>query len=543
MAPLGTGKVCCLAFGSGAHAVKFESAEAHRKLAEVGWWPVRPGSVSAFAFALGCVSISTLVRGIVDPLLPPDAISFVTYFPALLFATFWGGVRVGAFALLVSLSASWWLFLSPRYSIQLSPSNIWSVVTFILSGALMVWGAHHARRFSNSLSQEISRHRITTKRLQASEETLRLAMHASKLAILDYDAVADVVSYWNPELYATTNLAPSVTIGLKEGLAFVHPEDRERIAAKVQQALDSRGSGDLDEEFRVKGADNGETRWVHMLYETRFSGEGEARRPSRGNGVLLDITARKDAEAEAERQRNELTHLMRVATVGGLSGGIAHELNQPLASILSNAEAAQVMLAKENLDREEFGNILEEIVQEDRRAGEVIRRLRSLLKKGQSEPSLINVSDKIASTVGLLHSEFVIRGIKVKTDLEADLPTISGDRVQLQQVFLNLMINAMDAMTSTPPSERALSIRTRSTKEGCIEVSITDRGPGIPPEELNRIREPFFTTKKGGLGLGLSISSAIVESHHGRLTLSNASDGGIVATVSLPTVAQLAAAS
>ena len=173
----------------------------------------------------------------------------------------------------------------------------------------------------------------------------------------------------------------------------------------------------------------------------------------------------------------------------------------------------------------------------------MIRRLRSLLKKGESEPSLINVNDKIASTLGLLHSEFVIRGIKVQTNLEADLPTISGDRVQLQQVLINLMRNATDAMTSTPPSERALSILTRSTKEGYIEVSITDRGPGIPPEELERIREPFFTTKKGGLGLGLSISSAIVESHRGRLTLSNASDGGIVATVSLPTTAQLAAAS
>ena len=178
--------------------MKFESAEVHRKLADVGWWPIRPGSVSAFAFAFGCVSISTLVREILNPILPPDAIPFTTYFPALLFATFWGGVGAGAFALLVSLLASWWLFLSPRYSIQLSPSNIWSVVTFILSGIVTIWGAHHARRFSDSLSQEISRHGITTKRLQASEETLRLAMHASKLGMLDYDAVADVVSYWNP---------------------------------------------------------------------------------------------------------------------------------------------------------------------------------------------------------------------------------------------------------------------------------------------------------------------------------------------------------
>ncbi len=523
--------------------MKFESAEAYSKPTEGGWWPIRAGSISAFAFALGCVSIATLVREVIDPILPTGAIPFITYFPVLLFATFWGGIGAGVFALLVSLSAAWWLFLSPRYSTQLSTSDISSVVTFVLSGAVTVWGAHHGRRFSASLSHEISSHRITTNRLQASEETLRLAVQSSKLGILDYDAVADVVSYWNPELYATTNLAPNITIGLKGGFAFVHPEDRERIAAKVGQALDPHRPCNLDEEFRVKLADNGETRWVHVLYETRFSGDGETRRPSRGNGVVLDITARKAAEAEAERQRNELTHLMRVAALGGLSGGIAHELNQPLASILSNAEAAQVMLAQENLNRDEFRNILGEIVQEDTRAAEVIRRLRSLLKKEERKQGLIDVNDTIAVTLELLHSEFVIRGIKVRTDLEAHFPKISGDQVQLQQVYINLLMNAMDAVISTPPPERALSIRTRSAKDGCIDISITDCGPGMTPEELERIRAPFFTTKKGGLGLGLSICSAIVESHHGRLTLSNASDGGIVATVSLPTTARLAAAS
>jgi C4-dicarboxylate-specific signal transduction histidine kinase len=280
-----------------------------------------------------------------------------------------------------------------------------------------------------------------------------------------------------------------------------------------------------------------------MLCRTHFSGEGEGRRPIRGNGVVLDITARKVAEAEAERQRTELAHLMRVAVLGGLSGGIAHELKQPLAAILSNAQAAQAMLAKENLDREELGNVLEDIVQEDSRAGEVIHRLRSLLRKEKLQSVPVSMNELIMSTLRIIHSELMNRKVKVETDLAEGLPAVSGDLVELQQVLLNVLMNAMEAMGSTPPALRTLSIATRESKHGGVEVSIRDRGHGMSPEQLARVHQPFFTTKKSGLGLGLSICSTILESHRGRLTLSSAGDGGIVATISLPKIAQLAAAS
>jgi FixJ family two-component response regulator len=225
--------------------------------------------------------------------------------------------------------------------------------------------------------------------------------------------------------------------------------------------------------------------------------------------------ARKIAVSEAELQRRELTHMMRVAALGELSGGIAHELSQPLTAILFNAQAAQELVDK-NGDREAIAEILEDIVQDDRRAGEVIQHLRQLMKKGAPETTLINLNDKITSTLGLLHSELVDRRIKVQTDLRTDVPPVSGDRVQLQQVFLNLMMNAMDAMASTPPSDRILSIATRTTEEGYVEVSIRDGGPGMSAETLKRVFEPFFTTKERGLGLGLSICSTILTSHRGR---------------------------
>jgi signal transduction histidine kinase len=253
--------------------------------------------------------------------------------------------------------------------------------------------------------------------------------------------------------------------------------------------------------------------------------------------------ARKIAQAEADFQRKELTHMMRVAALGELSGGIAHELSQPLAAILANAQAAQVLLADKNRDKESIAEILEEIVQEDSRAGQVIQRLRKLLRKGEHQTALVSLNDLISSTLGLLRSELVNRNIKVETDLKTDLPPIMGDSVQLQQVLLNLMMNAMEAMASTPPSERTLGIGTRTTGEGYAEVSITDRGPGMSPDELKRLFEPFFTTKERGLGLGLSICSTIIRSHRGRLNLSNSSGGGVTAIVSVPLPLHLVAAS
>jgi C4-dicarboxylate-specific signal transduction histidine kinase len=253
--------------------------------------------------------------------------------------------------------------------------------------------------------------------------------------------------------------------------------------------------------------------------------------------------ARNTAEAEADLRRKELMHMTRVATVGELSGGIAHELGQPLAAILANAQAAQALLAGKNIDKEAIAGILEDIVQDDSRAGQVIHRLRRLLRKGEGQSASINLNDLISSSLRLLHSELGIRKIKVKTGLKIDLPPISGDSVQLQQVLLNLMMNAMEAMASTPPSMRTLGIGTRTTEEGYVEVSITDNGPGMSPDELNRLFEPFFTTKERGLGLGLSICETIVRSHRGRLNLANASGGGVTAIFSLPAPLRLAAAS
>ncbi|HEY1138970.1 MAG TPA: ATP-binding protein [Lysobacter sp.] len=238
--------------------------------------------------------------------------------------------------------------------------------------------------------------------------------------------------------------------------------------------------------------------------------------------AVTDTSERQRKDAELSLRRDEVAHLSRVTMLGELSGSLAHELNQPLAAILSNAQAAQRMLLRNPEDLSEIGDILSDIVENDRRAGEVIRRLRTLLRKGSQDLARIDINDTVRDCMRLLRSDLRNRDVVVVLDLSPGLPPIEGDQVQLQQVLLNLIFNACDEMAAE--DSRHLTVHSLVRRDH-VRLTVSDDGPGIPAGMHERIFEPFQTSKPNGLGLGLAICRTIVESHRGRLWAENGAGG------------------
>ncbi len=248
--------------------------------------------------------------------------------------------------------------------------------------------------------------------------------------------------------------------------------------------------------------------------------------------VFANALARKRSEQEAAQHRAELAHLTRVNTLSELSGSLAHELNQPLGIILSNAQAAQDIVAQMPEGAAELGEILADIVAADRRAGEVIQRLRTLLKRGESEMLPLSLNGVIEEVLHLAHADLIGRGVTVVRALAPDLPQATGDEVQLQQVVLNLVLNAADAMSANPPDARRIHIAT-TRDEGVVRASIRDEGGGLPADP-EKLFEPFYTTKPHGLGMGLAICRSIITAHAGRLWAEPHPDHGAVFHFELP---------
>jgi len=249
--------------------------------------------------------------------------------------------------------------------------------------------------------------------------------------------------------------------------------------------------------------------------------------------IVRDITGRKRAELEADAHRRELAHLSRVAMLGELSGALAHELSQPLTAVLSNAQAARHLLNRQPLDVPLLQATLDDIIRSDKRAGAVIDRLRTLLRKGDTALQPVDVSEVAREVIDLAYSELMSRRVRVTSTLTSALPLVLADRVQLQQVVLNLVLNACDAMNSTQASERQLALST-SADAGFVELVVSDRGPGIPEGQLERVFEPFVTFREQGLGLGLAISRSIVTAHGGLIRAENNAGGGATFRCLLP---------
>ena len=371
------------------------------------------------------------------------------------------------------------------------------------------------------------RRRQAEQSLKESEDRMTFAAASASIGLWHIDRETNQL--WATEhCRAIFGLPADTPLTRETFLAAVHPDDRSIAAAALRGTL--KGGRSAVADIRIVDPPD-EVRWVRIRARSDIDGQ---RTPGQLSGMFADITDQKNAESDLELQRQEVAHLMRVTALGELSGAIAHEVNQPLTAILSNAQAALYLLTPESPNFTEIHGALEDIVHEDSRASEVIQRLRGLLKKGESKFESVDLNQLVNSTITLLRHQLIERRVTVETDLTDSLPAVLGDPVQLQQVLLNLIMNAMDAMASTPDALRRIQICTRATEAGTIEIYLKDNGPGIKATDRKRVFVPFYTTKDHGLGLGLSICSTIIEKHGGRIDLRNDDSGGAVAEISLP---------
>jgi signal transduction histidine kinase/integral membrane sensor domain MASE1 len=307
-------------------------------------------------------------------------------------------------------------------------------------------------------------------------------------------------------------------------------EQGDRTATEHLAALRAVLNGSDDRrQLECREASDGDSGWFEVSFERL--------RRSEGGAVITrtDVTARKRAEADARNQRQQLTHLSRAAVLGELSGAFAHELKQPLTSILGNAEAALSLLQKGGANPAELSEILQDIVQDDERAAQVIQRLRALLGKGDSLLAPVDLNDVVQESLELMHSEFVTRNVVAAMHLDPALPTVLADRVQMQQVVLNLLMNACEAMVNTPLARRQTTVATSFLPASeAVEIKVRDHGSGVASADVERIFQPFVTTKSHGLGLGLAICRSVAEAHHGVLWAENALEGGTTFRIKIP---------
>jgi two-component system, LuxR family, sensor kinase FixL len=386
---------------------------------------------------------------------------------------------------------------------------------------------------SHQLGADVLRAAQLARKLQASQASLResetrFCALADNAPVMIWMSGTDMLcNFFNKQWLEFTGrtMEQESGNGWQEG---VHIEDLQYCRDIYYSRFKARHPFSM--EYRLRRA-NGEYRWILDHGIPRYMPQGEF---AGYIGSCIDITERKEAELQLYQQRDELAHLSRVTTLGEMATAIAHELNQPLGAIHSNAEAAEILLQKDRPDLDELRAILSDIRQDGWRAREVVHRMGSLLKRRRFKMEQIEVKELVENLRGLIQAIILSRNARLQTEIAPALPPIWGDAVQLQQVLLNLILNAVDAMIDNPIGEREVVVRAGTSSGSGVEISVTDQGHGFSKEKLAKFFEPFFTTKKDGMGMGLRICQTIVEWHGGLLVAENNPGGGATVRVTLP---------
>jgi PAS domain S-box-containing protein len=402
---------------------------------------------------------------------------------------------------------------------QAPASNALAIQLFLI----VAWG------LVMSLAAVMRERSLAEAKTRMAEEELAVAIDAAQLGRWDWDIASQSLT-WSANTRAMYGLSPDEPVSSATLDRLVHPDDRAILSTAGTEAMRGRP---IDVEFRIVLPD-GRIRWIHSRGRTICNELGQ---PVRMVGVKVDVTERKAAEQRLHAEQRRLAHSAHVSVAGELSSVLAHELNQPLAAILANASAARRFLRRDPPDLREIGDILEAIAEDNRRAAGVVARVGTLLKRDHVSMKPLDINDVVAGVLGLVHGDVIARGVSLTRRFGRDLPPVFGDVRQLQEVLLNLVANACDAMDPMPAGTRRLAVSTAADRQGGVRVTVADTGPGVPRGRVDEIFEPFVTTKPQRLGMGLAICRSIVSSHDGVLTVEKQAEAGAAFSVTLPAFA------
>jgi len=370
-----------------------------------------------------------------------------------------------------------------------------------------------------------------TERRRAEEILRRSEAYLSEAQTLSHTGswacvpAADEITYFSEETYRVLGFDPAEgPPRYQEFLRHIHPDDRVRMTEFFETVI--RETSDFDVDYRIVHP-AGDIREIHAIGHPVPGPAGEL---TEFVGTVMDVTERRRAEEE----RQALAHANRIATMGQLTASIAHEVNQPIAAVVTNAQAALRWLNMQPPDPEEVRQALDRIVRNGRRAGDVISRIRALVAKAAPRNDLLDISEVIIEVIALTRSELRLSGTSLRTHFAEGLPLVLGDRIQLQQVMLNLILNAVEAMSESRETWRTLLIKTERDGPGGVLVAVRDSGPGLKPESMDRLFDAFYTTKPDGMGMGLSICRSIIEAHGGRIWATANLPRGAVLQFTLP---------
>jgi len=464
--------------------------------------------LEAVVLLLALLSVNTIVFYRLGP--APDSALLYLPVPFLIWATVRFGARgVSAAICMVTLLAIWSAGHGyGPFSTRSAEESALSIQLFliVLSVPLLL------------LAGVIEERRKDANTLRERDERISLASESANLAFWSIDFEREE-SWINDQGRAMFDFPPGEYLTRELFLSRVHPEDRVAVAEAIERARAT--SPTFEFEHRLLRS-NGETRW--LMARGRY-GRNEQGKINELIGVAIDVTAQVEADLELRLQREEMARMSRVSSMGELTASLAHELNQPLTAIASNAAAASRMLAQGPPDVETFKELLTDVSADARRAGAIIHGIHHFVRKTEGARLPVNLNEIVREVLRLLNSDLLGRTTTVECELLPNLPAVSADPLHLQQVLLNLLMNSLEAMHSNPAEKRRIVICTRLEPDSFVSVSVRDYGCGLPVDNLEKVFAHFYSTKPNGMGMGLTIVRSIVEAHGGKLSAENTGDG------------------